>query len=86
MFLLAEALEELKFWENLPIGLYSPFMLPSSTESLDMDASDIGIGMYFQVYLFSETVEYRQINVMDLSTLDRALERFQKEIKPGMVT
>ena len=82
----AEALEELKFWESLPTGLYSPITLPSSSQSIDMDASDISIGMYFTGDLLSETVEEGHINVMELSALDQALERFQEEIRPGVVT
>ena len=46
MFLSAKALEGLKFWENLPTGLYSPITLPSSSQFFDMDASDSGIGIY----------------------------------------
>ena len=47
MFLSVNSKEELLFWENLESGLNSATSLPMSSQSLDTDASDEGIGIYF---------------------------------------
>ena len=86
MFLLDDAKEELRFWETLQGGLCSPITLPSLSQSLDMDASNQGVRIYFNGVLLSEPVGLGHINVTELVALDQALDRFQDEIRPGMLT
>ena len=42
--------------------------------------------MYFKGVLLSEPVGSEHINVEELKALDRALDRFQTEIQPGVLT
>ena len=66
MYLSEQALEELKYLENWPEGLSLPITLPSSCQSVDTDASDTGIGIYFNGELISEPVPDGHINQMEL--------------------
>ena len=48
MYLSEEALEELEYWKNLPEGLSLPITLASFCQAVNTDASNAGIGIYFQ--------------------------------------
>ena len=83
MYLSEQALEELKYWENLPEGLSLPITLPSSRQSVDTDASNTGIGIYFNGELISEPVPDGHINQMELFALMQVFDLFKNRLEPG---
>ena len=86
MYLSEQALEELKYWENLPEGLSLPITLPSSRQSLDTDASNTGNGIYFNGELISEPVPDDHINEMELFALMQVFDSCEDQLEPGVLT
>ena len=86
MYLSEDAKAELEFWETLKPGISSPITLPMADQTMDTDASDYGVGMYFQGRLLSESVPEGHINVTELWALGRALQKLRNELKPGPLT
>ena len=86
MFLSNDSKEELLFWENLESGLNSATSLPMSSQSLDTDASDEGICIYFKGELIAEPFLEGHICLTELWTLGRALTLLEDKIKPGVLT
>ena len=83
MYLSKDTKAKLKLWEELPEGIISPITFPRATQSLDTDALDKGIGIYFQGKLLSDPVPDRHLCRSELFTLDRALDLLQVKILPG---
>ena len=50
------SLEELKVWSSTDVSEGLPFTIPSTASSLYTDASDLGIGIYFQGEMISENL------------------------------
>ena len=86
MYLPEQALEELEYWENLPEGLSLPITLASSRQSVDTDASKIGIGIYFNGELISEPVPDGHINEMELFALMWVFDLCEDPLNPGVLT
>ena len=86
MWLSQEAKEELLWWERLAPGISLPITLPEAEQTLDTDASDVGIGIYFEGDLLSEKAPAEtHICAAELQALDRALTRLDGKIKPGVL-
>jgi hypothetical protein len=86
MTLSDDSKEELLFWEHLESGLSSPISLPMSFQSLDTDASDEGIGIYFKGDLIAEPVPEGHICQTELWALGRALTMLEGRIEQGVLT
>ena len=86
IWLSQEAKEELLWWERLAPGISSPITLPEADQTLDTDASDVGIGIYFKGELLSEKAPPEtHICTTELQALDCALTRLENKIKPGVL-
>ena len=86
MLITEEASQELEFWERLPAGISSPISLPAAEQTIDTDASDTGVGIYFKGELISEKVpRHFHICSAELFALDRALEVLRRKLQPGTV-
>lgn len=84
MLISREASAELEFWQFLPEGISSPITLPVAEQTVDTDASNDGVGIYFEGELVSEKVpEDLHICSAELYALERALEVLQSRLKPG---
>ena len=70
----------------MPEGFSLPITLPSSHHSVDTDASDTGIGIYFNGELISEPVPDGYIYQMEIFALMRFLELFKNRLEPGVLT
>ena len=83
------ARKELEFWTELETGLGSPITCPDSTTTVTTDASDTGLGIYFNGTLISEEFEERDrslhINVKELWALWRFLVLYP-DVKDTAVT
>ena len=86
MWISEEAKEELEWWKQLRPGIALPITLPEAEQTLDTDASDVGIGIYFKGELISEsTLGDTHICTTELKALDVALRRLEKKISPGVL-
>ena len=70
----------------MPESLSLPITLPSSHQSVDTDASDTGIGIYFNGELISEPVPDGHINQTELFALMPFLELFKNQLEQGVLT
>ena len=86
MLVSAEAAAELEFWQCLPEGISSPITVPAAEQTVDTDASNDGVGIYFEGELVSEKVP-RDLHICsaELFALLRALEVLQDRLRPGTV-
>lgn len=84
MLVSAEAAEELEFWQWLPEGISSPITFPDAKQTVDTDASNEGVGIYFEGELVSDKVP-RDLHICsaELYALWRALEVLEDKLKPG---
>ena len=74
------------FWENLEDGLNSAISLPMLSQSLDTDASDEGIGIYFKGDLIAEPVPEGHISLTELWALGWAPTLLEDKIETGVLT
>ena len=56
MTITEEAKEELKFWKDLPEGLSSPITLSPASGTVTTDASDSGLGIWYDGEIVSEPI------------------------------
>ena len=89
MVISSDAKEELKFWAELPSGISSPITVSQSTGTVTTDASEEGLGIWFDGNIISDRIpsgyEGFHINVKELLALKRFLDIFN-EVKNCVLT
>ena len=84
------SLEELKVWSSTDLSEGLPITVPSAASSLYTDASDFGIGIYFQGEMISENLpswcREAHINIKELYAVDRAVELLSEKLTGSVVT
>ena len=80
MTLSVEVKEELRFWAELPTGLSLPITLGESSGTVTTDASEEGLGIWYDGHIISERIPEHysdfHINVKELLALKRFLDNF----------